>query len=143
MERKGASRPANNRHNGIKTNVKRQQTMSLKRSLVNGIEERKTSSPIKSSDIRNRAQHKQNDIFSIKYTTPTNVLEQKKIFFENDCKVNPRFEYYNYPMTLKCVQLQKGPSDKHLFIATKILDSFLATYGSESQYLETEGDVLT
>lgn len=37
----------------------------------------------------------------------------------------------------------KEPSIEYMDIAVKILDSFLEQYGSESLYLETEGDVLT
>lgn len=35
------------------------------------------------------------------------------------------------------------PSDKYLAIAIKILDSFLKVYGSESAYLESEGDCVS
>jgi len=35
------------------------------------------------------------------------------------------------------------PSDKFLGIACKILDSFLKVYGSETAYLESEGDCVS
>ena len=35
------------------------------------------------------------------------------------------------------------PKDKYLALSIKILESFLDIYGSESAYLETEGDILT
>ena len=37
----------------------------------------------------------------------------------------------------------KEPNDEYMLIAKKILDSFLNTYGSESNYLLTEGNILT
>ena len=77
------------------------------------------------------------------HTLPKNIEEQQELFFANDCKVNPVFEYENYALTQKFLQQYKEPSDKYMDVATKILDSFLEAFGSESHYLETEGDILT
>ena len=41
------------------------------------------------------------------------------------------------------MQQYKEPSEEFLDLAIKILESFIAQYGSESLYLETEGDILT
>ena len=38
------------------------------------------------------------------YATPKNIEEQRLFFFENDCKLNPQFEYDNYAMAQKFVQ---------------------------------------
>ena len=41
------------------------------------------------------------------------------------------------------MQQYKEPSEKYMDIAVKILESFVAAFGSESLYLETQGDILT
>jgi len=47
------------------------------------------------------------------------------LFFENDCKVNPQFEYENFGLTTKFLAQYKEPSDELMHIAKKIMDSFL------------------
>jgi len=37
----------------------------------------------------------------------------------------------------------KEPSDELLELSVKILDSFIEIYGSESAYLETEGEIVS
>ena len=37
----------------------------------------------------------------------------------------------------------KNVSAEYINIATKILDDFVSTYGSETGYLNTEGDIIT
>jgi hypothetical protein len=74
---------------------------------------------------------------------PKNIEEQEELFFENDCKIAPAFEYENYATTQKLMASFREPSEEHMSIATSILESFLATYGSESAYLESEGDILS
>ena len=81
--------------------------------------------------------------FSIMHMTPINVIEQQELFFANNCKINPIFEYANYSATLKYKQLHSIPRDEYLALAKKILDSFMEEYGCESNYLESEGDVLS
>lgn len=73
---------------------------------------------------------------------PKNIEEQKVIFFESDCTVNPVFEYENYAATLKFLAQFKEPSDELLELSKRILNSFIEIYGSESSYLETEGDIV-
>lgn len=57
--------------------------------------------------------------------------------------MDPQFEYENYALTQKFMQQYKEPSEEFLDLAIQILESFIAQYGSESLYLETEGDILT
>ena len=73
---------------------------------------------------------------------PKNIEEQKEAFFESEFTVNPIFEYVNPDLALKVRQSFKEPSDEFLELSKKILDSFIETYGSESAYLKTEGDVV-
>ena len=80
---------------------------------------------------------------SLTHMTPKNVIEAHELFFENDCKINPQFEYINYSMTQKNMESHNKPREKLLKLAVKILESFLEIYGSESCYLETEGDILS
>ena len=35
------------------------------------------------------------------HTLPKNVEEQQELFFANECKINPQFEYENYALTQK------------------------------------------
>lgn len=39
--------------------------------------------------------------------------------------------------------MYKEPSDELMEIATKILDQFIETFGSESAFLESEGDLVS
>ena len=48
---------------------------------------------------------------------PTDVIEQKELFFKNGCKVDPQFEYANYAATQKSMQSQTKPKDEHLALA--------------------------
>ena len=57
--------------------------------------------------------------------------------------MNPVFEYENYTATQKFLAQFKEPSDEFLDLSKKILDSFIEIYGSESAYLETEGEVVS
>ena len=69
--------------------------------------------------------------------------EQKDIFFESGCTTNPIFEYENYAATQKFLAQFKEPSDEFLELSKQILNSFIEIYGSESAYLETEGEVVS
>jgi hypothetical protein len=71
--------------------------------------------------------------------TPKNIFEQQERFFESEFKVNPQFEYENSAIALKFLEQFEEPNGDYLMAATKILDSFLAEYGSESAYLDAEG----
>ena len=77
------------------------------------------------------------------HTLPKNIEEQQEIFFENDCKVNPQFEYENYALTQNFLKQYKEPSSEFIETAIKIMDSFVKEFGSESLYLETEGEVIS
>ena len=57
-------------------------------------------------------------------------MEQRDIFFANDCKVNPQFEYDNPQLTQKTMQVYNEVSDTYIKIAVAILESFLAMFGS-------------
>lgn len=74
---------------------------------------------------------------------PKNLIEQKDLFFQNNCKVNPVFEYENPQLTQKTMQSYNQVSDAHIDIAVAILDDFLLKFGSQSKYNTTEGDILT
>ena len=73
--------------------------------------------------------------------SPLNIVEQQDKFFENDCKVNPVFEYSNYAAAQKNI-INKEPSSELLHLSIKIMDSFIKVYGCETNYLESEGDTL-
>ena len=74
---------------------------------------------------------------------PKNLEEEQVRFFENNCQVNPIFEYENPAQAAKYLTQFKEPNDEYMQIAKKILDAFLSHYGSESNYLLTEGKILT
>ena len=77
------------------------------------------------------------------HSMPKNLEEEQQKFFESDCKVNPIFEYENPSLASKYLSQFKEPNDEFMQIAKQILDSFLQYYGSESNYLVTEGNILT
>lgn len=85
------------------------------------------------------AKGKKENMAALLHTLPRNIEEQQALFFDNDCSINPQFEYDNYAATLKFLSLYESPSDRLMPIATKILNSFLKTYGTETAYLESEG----
>ena len=39
------------------------------------------------------------NMFALIHTLPKNLEEQQEAFFENDCKINPQFEYENFALT--------------------------------------------
>ena len=45
--------------------------------------------------------------------------------------------------TQKFLAQFKEPSDELLDLSVRILDSFIVVYGSESAYLETEGEIVS
>lgn len=77
------------------------------------------------------------------HTQPKNIEEQRQIFFDSDCTVNPVFEYENYAATQKFLAQFKEPSEEFLELSKQILDSFITIFGTESAYLETEGEVVS
>lgn len=74
---------------------------------------------------------------------PKNLEEEQLKFFESECKINPQFEYENSALAQKYLSQFKEPNDEFMQIAKKILDSFLTYFGSESNYLVTEGKILS
>lgn len=77
------------------------------------------------------------------HTVPQNIEEQERLFFESDCTINPQFEYDNFDLTQKFLQTYSKPSEELMPIAVKIMDSFIKKFGSETAYLESEGDIVT
>ncbi len=76
--------------------------------------------------------------------TPINLEEEEKRFFSSNCAVNPTFAYEGRKCRMRIMRLFQRPSGTLLPLAEKILDSFIATYGSESRYLdEFGGDILS
>lgn len=76
---------------------------------------------------------------------PNNIPEQKQLFFESECRYNPQFEYDNLEAAQKFMVNQKAqaPNEALFELAEKIMQSFLETHGSESTYLESEGDLVS
>ena len=74
---------------------------------------------------------------------PKNIEEQREVFFESNCTINPQFEYENYAATQKFLAQFKDPSDELLDLSKRILNSFIEIYGTESEYLDTEGEVVS
>ena len=77
------------------------------------------------------------------HTQPKNIEEQREAFFESNCTINPQFEYENYAATQKFLAQFKDPSDELLDLSKRILNSFIEIYGTESEYLDTEGEVVS
>lgn len=83
---------------------------------------------------------------SITYSIiPSNLEEQKKIFFDSGYKVNPVFTYAATKKNeaLRILNLFYRPDGTLLSLAVKILDSFIEFYGTESNFLESMGELLT
>jgi len=77
------------------------------------------------------------------HSLPKNLDEECVRFFENQCSINPVFEYDNPALAFKYLQQFKQPNDEYMMIAKNILESFLKYYQSETEYLTTEGEILT
>lgn len=102
---------------------------------ITGAEE----SPTKHKKVKKSTQNE----CALLHTLPRNIEEQQELFFANDCAINPQFEYDNYEATLRFMKYYGEPSTAYIPIAEKILESFLATFKSESEYLATEGDIVS
>lgn len=74
---------------------------------------------------------------------PNNAREEEEAFFASNFTVNPVFEYDNPMVASRFISQFKKPRSELMPIATKIMDAFLAEYGSESNYFLTEGRVIT
>lgn len=74
---------------------------------------------------------------------PKNAKEEEEKFFASGFTLNPIFEYDNPIVAAKFINQFKKPRSDYLPIASKIMDAFLSHYGSETNYLLTEGRVIT
>jgi hypothetical protein len=64
-------------------------------------------------------------------------------FFESGCTSNPIFKYENPRLAEKFrMQFQK-PHSEYMDIAKKIIDEFMTEYGSESNWLERQGRIVS
>jgi len=80
---------------------------------------------------------------ALAFMLPKNIEESEVLFFENDCKVAPIFEYEHYPTTQKLLSSFGEPKEDYMETATKILESFLADFKTETLYLESEGPIVS
>jgi 5'-3' exonuclease len=72
-------------------------------------------------------------------TMPDNWEEEEARFFETPGEYDPQFEY-SFPATnKKFIKMFPEPRFEYLDTAIKIIDTFLATFGTESAYFESEG----
>ena len=74
--------------------------------------------------------------------TPINLEEEEERFFKSDFKVNPQFIYHKPKLALNALQCFKRPVGTLLHLAIKILNAFLKVYGTESNFLNTGGEIL-
>lgn len=74
---------------------------------------------------------------------PANWEEEERKFFESNYEYNPQFEYDNPASNKKYIKMFPEPKFEYLPQATKIIDKFLETYGTESNYFESEGRMIT
>ena len=79
---------------------------------------------------------------TLMHTQPKNIEEQKQMFFRSNCSINPIFEYTNYAAAQQFMSYYREPSDELFELSKRILNSFIEIYGSETNYLETEGDIV-
>eukprot|EP01022_Parablepharisma_sp_SALTPOND_P031761 TRINITY_DN815_c0_g1_i1.p1 TRINITY_DN815_c0_g1~~TRINITY_DN815_c0_g1_i1.p1 ORF type:complete len:448 (+),score=46.27 TRINITY_DN815_c0_g1_i1:6786-8129(+) len=76
--------------------------------------------------------------------TPLNLEEEEDAFFKSGCKINPQFTYQKPKLASRFLKSFKKPDGTVLPLAVKVIEAFLKTYGSESNFLSTDGgDVLT
>ena len=69
---------------------------------------------------------------------PLNLVEQQALFFENQCQVNPVFQYT--PLVNIPEYTARFPAnDEYLGTAIHILDSCIADFGSESSFMSARG----
>jgi len=74
--------------------------------------------------------------------TPLNLEEEEAAFFRNNCKTNPQFTYHKPKLATRILKSFKKPDGNLLPLAIKVLDAFMKTYGSESNFLATDGGEL-
>lgn len=74
---------------------------------------------------------------------PKNAREEEEKFFASEFTINPQFEYDNPTIAAKFINQFKKPKSDLITFAQKIMDAFLLHFGSESNYLLTEGRIIT
>ncbi|CDW88508.1 UNKNOWN [Stylonychia lemnae] len=77
-------------------------------------------------------------------TLPKNLREQEAQFFLSNFQVNPVFTYDNIYLTQRYVNdFTFVENEELLNIAVKIIKAFISEYGSERNFIEREGRLLT
>lgn len=74
---------------------------------------------------------------------PDNWEEEEQKFFEADGDYNPQFVYEFANTNKRFIKMFPEPKYEYMDIAKKIMNKFLETYGSESNYFDTEGRTIT
>jgi hypothetical protein len=74
---------------------------------------------------------------------PANWEAEEAKFFELNCDYNPQFTYDSPATNKRFLKMFPAPKYEYMPQAVKIIDTFLETYGSESNYFETEGRLLS
>ena len=74
---------------------------------------------------------------------PANWAEEEKKFFDANFEYDPQFVYDSPATNKRFLKMFPAPKFEYLPQAKQIIDKFLETYGSESNYFETEGAQLT
>jgi len=98
--------------------------------------------------------YKKKKNISLYCAVPKNLEEQKDLFFESEFKYNPQFVYENENMTRRYLKQfyneeNKSPEgvpladDELLKLATRILKAWIKDFGTETEYLQSEGKILT
>ena len=67
---------------------------------------------------------------------PKNCFEQQELFFANDCKVDPVFEYMNIEAATKTMHNFSVVNFDHLDLAKSLMDLVLKKFGSETAFNE-------
>jgi len=73
---------------------------------------------------------------------PNNAKEEEESFFASNFTINPCFEYDNPMVASRFISQFKKPRSELMPIATKIMEAFLAEFGTETNYLSTEGRII-
>lgn len=74
---------------------------------------------------------------------PANWEEEEKKFFEANSYYDPQFSYDSPATNKRFLKMFPAPKFDYLPQAKQIMNKFLETYGSESNYFDTEGKMLT
>ena len=74
---------------------------------------------------------------------PANWETEEAKFFEMNYDYDPQFVYDSPATNKRFLKMFPAPKTEYLPQAKQIIDKFLETYGSESNYFATEGRLLT